>query len=431
MKKIWLIALAMLFLPSVSAVRIEEVYYDALNESGSEAVVLFNPANESIDISGWKLKSESLSVLAALPANALIKPNGYYLVADAGWSSGRDNSNWSLADFEDSLTLANTDSGIGFYDVNDNVVDKVGWGSSVGISNSMYEGTPASIVREGYSMLRRNDTNNNSADFYESIPLMRSSVWSEHQAVNTTQKAISIQLNILDYLVAVNNVSISPDEFDANGTQIIPSPGGLKEIRVVALVSHELNYSLITNITMNGNPMHVVEPVNRTSAFFEAKENISYMAAPGNYTVIITVPGSVSSRSYEVMSLTAIELDSDSIALNIKDKNTNYIIFGDRNYSTSGRPTMKNIGNTRVDAAIKSTDITSGINALGLGNIRYSFEGNDFYSLKAGVLSKEFSFAQIGLLPGGFNEVGLSIFVPGALEKGNYTGSVVVSAVAR
>ncbi|MBI2137468.1 lamin tail domain-containing protein, partial [Candidatus Woesearchaeota archaeon] len=93
-------------------VMITQVLYNPITESGSEAVELYNPTEKDIDISGWAIATETSITDATLPEGAAIKSKGYYLVADSGWSASKDNADWLQADYEEAITLANTDAGV-------------------------------------------------------------------------------------------------------------------------------------------------------------------------------------------------------------------------------------------------------------------------------------------------------------------------------
>ncbi len=162
---LWLV----LFAPLASAnVMISQVLYDPVGtESGGEAVELKNDGSSAVDISGWVLSTESSATDATIPPNTVLQPGKAFLVADEGWNSSKDDSGWRAADYEEKITLGNSDSGIALIN-NGSVVDAVGWGDKDGIDSSLYEGSPASLVSVGKALLRTQDTDDNSNDFKES-----------------------------------------------------------------------------------------------------------------------------------------------------------------------------------------------------------------------------------------------------------------------
>lgn len=145
---------------------ISEVYADAYSENNSEFVELFNPTDFDIDISGWDLWDGN-GVEAEIPAG-VIPAHGYFLVADGGWSTGRDDPGWPSADVEDEMALTNTNHGIALRDAADIVIDALGWGTPD--PGEPFEGTPiADPTGSGYSFERLpyQDTDDNSVDFFE------------------------------------------------------------------------------------------------------------------------------------------------------------------------------------------------------------------------------------------------------------------------
>jgi hypothetical protein len=150
---------------------ISQVLYDPIGtESGGEAIELKNAGDSVIDLSDWVISTEASDTDIIIPQGKFISPGETFLVADVGWSTKRDDSEWKDADLEDTMTLGNSDSGIALKDASSNFIDAVGWGDSEEIENDLWEGVPASLVSQGKSLLRVDDTNDNSEDFIESSP---------------------------------------------------------------------------------------------------------------------------------------------------------------------------------------------------------------------------------------------------------------------
>ena len=165
------VILLLLMLPCASAsVVISQVLYDPIStESGGEAVELRNDGNEPVDISGWVVRTESSDSDATIPASTVLQPSATFLIADEGWNASKDNAEWKPADYEEKLTLGNTDSGIALLG-NGSVVDAVGWGDPANIDDGLYEGDPAEQVSAGMALVRIKDTDDNSADFQQAVP---------------------------------------------------------------------------------------------------------------------------------------------------------------------------------------------------------------------------------------------------------------------
>ncbi len=152
-----------------AGVVINQVLYDPVGtESGGEAVELKNFGSSAVDISGWVLSTESSDVDSTIPDNTVLQSGAVFLIADEGWDDGKDDSSWKSADYEEKITVGNTDSGIALIS-GGSVVDAVGWGDEANIENNMYEGSPAVPVPAGKALLRIQDTDDNSEDFVEAV----------------------------------------------------------------------------------------------------------------------------------------------------------------------------------------------------------------------------------------------------------------------
>ncbi|VVB81130.1 Lamin Tail Domain protein [uncultured archaeon] len=165
-----ILMLLLMLLPLVSAsVVINQVLYDPVaTESGGEAVELKNTGSSAVDISDWIIASESSATDATVPDGTILQAGATYLIADEGWGDSKDDKSWRSADHEEKITLGNSDSGIALLS-NGTIMDAVGWGDVEGIEESLYEGSPAALVASGKSLLRTQDTNDNSKDFIESV----------------------------------------------------------------------------------------------------------------------------------------------------------------------------------------------------------------------------------------------------------------------
>jgi len=168
--------LVLLTIGTVSAnVVISEVLYDPINsERSAEAVELFNPTNETIDISNYKIKTKTSEKDAVIPNNTILLPYQFYLIADSNYSVSKDKIEYVNADHEESITLANSDAGVALIKENE-TIDAVGWGNT---EEGLFKGTTLQLAEEGLSFQRKNlleNTNNNLNDFKISIPELRNS----------------------------------------------------------------------------------------------------------------------------------------------------------------------------------------------------------------------------------------------------------------
>ncbi len=158
--------LMVLLSPAVSAgVVISQVLYDPVGtESGGEAIELRNDGSVAEDISGWVIATESSSTDAVIPENTVLQPGQTFLIADKNWDDSKDNPEWRSADYEETITLGNKDSGIALISDGE-VIDAVGWGDSTNIEGGLYEGSPAAMASPGKALLRTQDSDDNFEDF--------------------------------------------------------------------------------------------------------------------------------------------------------------------------------------------------------------------------------------------------------------------------
>ena len=177
-----IILLALAFVPVADAeianhVVISEVYVNPTNEGDSDWIELYNPTDSDIDIGGWTINTSSGHAWAnaTIPSGKVIPYYGFFLLADKGFSTGKDNSSWPDADFEDEIDIINTDGWIQLKNSTGAVIDTVGWGSATVNETLAYPDNPpqneslqrkvnASIPENGYGPAW--DSNNNSADFF-------------------------------------------------------------------------------------------------------------------------------------------------------------------------------------------------------------------------------------------------------------------------
>jgi hypothetical protein len=174
-----LVLISILFVPRIALgnLLISQVYYDPIeNQNGGEAIELYNPTDKIIDISNYILKTRSSTT--TIPNDTFILPESYFLVGDKDFHLHKDNPYWLEADYESTMSLANTNAGVSLI-FNDTIIDAVGWGNKNNIDDYLYSSEPASQVPKGMSLLRVNNTNNNSNDFIKFETWFKNSIISK------------------------------------------------------------------------------------------------------------------------------------------------------------------------------------------------------------------------------------------------------------
>lgn len=422
---------------------ITQVLYDpAGTESGGEAVELYNPAASSVNLSGWVLATETSPTDATIPQGSIICSGCYYLVADANWSGAKDNSSWPNADYEEAITMANTDAGVALKDSNGSVVDAVGWGNPAGIGAGLFEGVPHSGTGSGNSLVRKTanssyvDTGNNSNDFADAAPGFRNSSSPPSAADANAEIGITIVVGGSGPVISSLAVLTDDDGFLA-GSQVSPAPGGSRIVNVEAIVMDSNGFSDIAAVTLAFNSasftMAKKAEVNSTAAVYNASFSLSSSFPAGNYTVTATAADnsglvSGSSATFEYLTMVAIEVDTTSLVLNAAPGLT-YEAIGDKSGSTAANITVSNLGNVVLDFDVSSTNFTSGSGFIAASRLQYTFSGNYSDTIFAGNMSNTKARKDVNLGPAAALGLSLKLSVPLATSPGNYSGRISLVAV--
>jgi hypothetical protein len=267
--------LMLLLIPAATAsIVINQVLYDPIGtESGGEAVELLNNGASAVDISGWVLKTESSDSDATIPAAVVLQPGQTFLVADEGWNANKDDSNWKSADYEEKLTLGNSDSGIALMS-NNTIIDAVGWGDEESIEEGLFNGAPAVMVQPGSALLRTSDTNDNSRDFIGAVPDFQNGI------------PVPITANVT---ISVPSIEVSKSLNLAPEATLSIKNNGASAINI-KLVFNDFHYK---NFTIPKNAIEVDETEFAIEPFTEHKSIVSLRipqnVMPGSYTSTLRV----------------------------------------------------------------------------------------------------------------------------------------------
>ena len=414
----------------------EALYNPDGSETGREAVELYNPTENHINISGWYLKTKSSEFDAVIPDGTIIRPKSFFLIADNGWSEHKDDD-WPMADYEESITLTNTNSGVALLDSQGNIIDAVGWGDKNEIPEELFEGNPTEYVSEGNSISRLRlgsdfiDSNNNKDDFEETIVNLENSN-------STLNSNIILSFNVVSSNEGLNitRIIIEDDDPDKDGNQIILNPGSNKSFVVKAVVNAEgnnneevINEEVIVecSIFKDGSMFKKKRMEYSDNNTFTTSFELPYNTDPGNYSLRITAVNDNEDITrtgwFEIMELLAIVVDTTNIEFGDIGLGEEKRIIGDYDITTSDKPTIKNIGNVRVSINLRTTGIREENvkNDFPLENLFYSFTQD--FSVESDFLSNE-----LNALLEPVEEVPLSIriIVPEEQGLGSYSGSIMI-----
>jgi hypothetical protein len=421
-------------LPTTALVEIHQVLYDPLaTENGGEAVQLYNNGNEDADISSWIIATEASATDATLPDSSIIPADGYFLIADAGWQTTKDNSSWPDADYEETLNLYNTNSGLALKNANGTIIDALGWGDASQINAGLYEGVPAAQVIEGKVLLRQAHSGNNQADFIETT-----ADFGAGSADGASQLEINLSVDgAQNATVTIDSVELSPDEnANISGAQLSPVAGGKKNLTISAKVSG--NNSTVTAVTAQliGNTINLQkkQEINSTTVLYEGAFELNFTLPPSNYTIELNAAAqneqATSTVSFDWLPLTAFELDSSALKLNVQPGATT-VLAGDNDFSTKSKPTIRNIGNTALDIALSSQGFANG-NAsakISATNIKASLDSSgSFNSTLAKTLASALRKIAAKLQPGEARSLSFSVYAPKTAKAGSYKGNITIAA---
>lgn len=142
---------------------INEVRTQGANGASDEFIELLNTTGTAIDIGGWRIVYRSAAgtsdvAVATIPLGTMIKPGGFYLLANANYAGA------SLSDQQYTAGLAAAAGGLQLRNGAGTAIDSVGYGTA---TNAFVEGSAAPAPSITQSITRTNgvDTNNNFADF--------------------------------------------------------------------------------------------------------------------------------------------------------------------------------------------------------------------------------------------------------------------------
>ncbi|MBI2663858.1 lamin tail domain-containing protein [Candidatus Woesearchaeota archaeon] len=441
-KKTILLQLSMFLLAintaAADSVIISQVLYDPEKESGGEAVELFNPASNPTDISGWVLATETSPTDVTIPADTFIGGRSYYLIADTGWSSAKEEA-WMLADYEETMTLTNIDAGIALRN-GSQTIDAAGWGTAANIEAGLYEGYPHPGSEEGEALARIKDgnkfrdTNNNMIDFETALPGFRN---SSYGAAAYSGSKITVTAIVGGSAPSVNSLSIiTDDDKSSPGVQINPVPKQNKTVQVESIISHSNGNDYVSSATLAFNgistQMSKVQEYNSTSSLYAASFNISPYQPAGKYAVKMIAADKSgitanASASFDYTELIALEIDAANLQFAAMPGMTSEIA-GDYDSSTNTNVTVQNVGNSVTDIELSATNLTNSHGTIDAGSIQYTFNGdynNDF----AGALSQAKQLSKLGMHASAVLPLSFKLSVPTATAPGNYTGTISLIAV--
>lgn len=365
MKQIIIALVLLLQLDVVSAVVINQVLFDPIKaENGGEAIELYNNNDVNVDISSWYISTERSEKDIILPEKTILQSNNYFLITDKNWSDLKDNQLWRNADFQESITLNNKDSGVILKDKQGTIIDYLNW----------------TKVKEGNSLLRINHTGNNLFDFIEIIPQLFS------------LNSVSVIINVSKQVNNGINVELLLDNIKINTAKIMPKSK-----------SQELMLKIFTEEKPEISFLNKSINVIKSDSYYLAKINLDNNIDPGNYSIIIKTKDNQKEIILGYDVLVAFEVDTKRLRFDINPGK-----------EIIARFKVKNTGNVDIDVDLAATDLISEDDFISIENFQI-IEPNS-RPLKKGIKER------ISINKGKMIDFVVKIFVPENIKPGNYNG---------
>ncbi len=342
---------------------ISKVLYDPLGtQSGGEAVEIYNPTNDDVNISGWIISTETSTTDATLP-EFILESGQYFLIADEGWSTSRDNEDWVEADHEEILSLTNSDSGVALKE-GSNIIDAVGWGKASEISEGLFEGTPHNGADKGSVLERKKlfenkqDNNNNSDDFLaNSRPIFRNS-----QSAGNNQSLLVLEFTVVGRSELWGEINLSGENVIKK--TVFPQAGDLSWVEVSVEYWGSEN-ELGGSIWQQGNQVKEFSLNKENGSNYYGNFSLNYSNPAGEYNLVISSTEANKSFNFSYAELVAFNLSSTYLKLG-------NISAGENATQPVG---LMNIGNTALNLELSSGSFNGNESSLPATIMSYTLGG--------------------------------------------------------
>ncbi len=427
---------------------ISQVLYDPIiSDTYGEAVELYNPTSSTIDISNYIIKTTSSAADATIPLNTFMQPNSYFLITDINFNNYKDNESFPNPDYQESITLSNSNSGVALIH-NNLTIDAIGWGNS----SPLFESAPAPEVQQGKSLRRLTltDTDNNLLDFSESAVILHNSTsliqinpqnqTEQNSTINETltnsteineSNFFNVTLEVNNSTPSILNYSFSEDVLADEGYQILPEPAKTKTTLLVVTISEKDGFFDIEDINAIFNDEQLeysTTEINETAFNIEFELNLPYYLEPKTYSINVSVKDKSNTFAsqeiqFEYLSILSIDLDSSNLIFN----EGSTTVLGDSLTSTVNKPTIQNTGNVALNLGVSANNFTSGTNLLPASILSYGFSQTETFP---SIMKNTLSVTVLNITPTNSIPLSFKISIPETAVKGSYTTKVLVAGVA-
>ena len=211
---------------------ISEIFVKTADDTALEFIELYNPTTYQIDLSGWVIDTDADTTAdATIPAGKTIPANGFFLIADNGWTATKPAS-WPIADYEtEEIGLNNTDAGVRLRSsAAGTIIDTFGYGVAASIAVG-YEGTPSANDASTYVGYER---------YSQSAP--------PHDEQGGNGKDTNVNLN--DFFVKTTTVSMNPQS-SLSTTEPQPDTTAPTSVGLLIPANNSVDVTTTTTLTVN------------------------------------------------------------------------------------------------------------------------------------------------------------------------------------
>ncbi len=398
MKKIINIGILFLLLPLVQGLLITEVYYDAIDESNSEVIEIYNDGSE-INLSEYIIRTNSGTLNEVILPEIILGENKYFLITDENYTNLRDNPSWEESDYEHNFNLKNIDGSIAILK-NEVVIDAIGWGSP----SIYFLGNASLETTEGNSLSRKYTTEflntlNNLNDFEITEPNFRNNEYE--QPINQDTES-EFTITILDVPPEINSIEVISET--SNTGEIYPTPGEPSQVQIRVNISDANGLEgLETSITFQNNNYSLL----LENGTFNGIVPINHYQTPGNYEFQVFANEINQTSSFKFLSLAAVSINGEG---NITPKDSSEINISLQNY-----------GNVETDFRTELLEITNTETEISINNFSLVYESQEYYLGE---------IIPVSLQPEENKELRMNLLV-GQATPGEYTARIGLTAISK
>ncbi len=395
MRIVLAVLLAGLVLPSVFAnVIVTEIMYnpDPVSDTDAEWIEVYNAGDVAMDVSTWTLNGANFDDMVlqsqqhAIIARELVDGSdedldsfeSMYGNHDGVWNDGflAVQGSMSLID-EGSVVLANAEG----------VQEYLNYSSAWGGKGN------------GHSLYRKSLDLPNTPEN-----------WAEHPVRDGTpgrgeESTLHVSFFVESPTIVVLNKTLT-DDLPQQGFQVIPNPGRDRELQLVLEVESASNPSGIVTFE------DAVIPFNVSITTLSATISIPSSLAAGNHSLAVHIVDGTKEYDevilFEVMPLLALETSTSALDFGAVLQNES---------SSEKVVTVKNTGNTMLNAALSASNLTNGDHALTPSVLSVTTEN--------GTTPLDYSTnLALNLQPGTVKDVSFIASIPEHAAVGSYVGAI-------